>query len=147
VRSIFAIFLVLLMLGCASHRHEQSYIYTPPVVITFKSLQHTNNYSFAVFTMSNVSSESMWYDGEDKQHPACCLEYKSISYSGHSPGGDGLWGDAGLGRYELTPGQSCEFKVIREKFSEPFRVGVWLGQEINPSEVEDSIYWSAFVNP
>ncbi|MFZ0828465.1 MAG: hypothetical protein WAO02_13680 [Verrucomicrobiia bacterium] len=147
MRAITMFSLLLFMAGCASHHDEQPYVYTPPVVIALKSLQHTNDHSIAVFTMSNVGSWSMWYDGEGQDHPACCMEYKGMMYSGHSMGG--LWGDTGLGRYELAPGQSRDFIFGRKEFSGPFRVGVWLGEykDMDMKRLDDLIWWSAYVNP
>ena len=141
-----SVFLLLLVVaGCASHRDEHPYVYTPPIIVALKNLQHTNDNSIAVFTMSNVGSEPMWYDGEDQDHPACCMEYEGMMYSGHSPGD--FWGDAGLGRYELAPGQSVDFIFGRKDFSGPFRVGVWLGEEEDQKTMDDEIWWSAYITP
>jgi len=148
MRAIAMLSFFLFLAGCASH-HEQPYVYTPPVVIALKSLQHTNDHSIAVFTMSNVGSWSMWYTGEDQDHPAYCLEYKGMMYSLHTMSDcmGGFWGDTGLGRYELAPGQSRDFIVRRKEFSGPFRVGFWLGEYEDMKRLDDLIWWSAYINP
>src|SRR5882672_8096402 len=78
MRAVLAFISALAVVGCATEQREQPHAYSPPVVVTLKSLQHTNDYSVAVFTMKNVSSNPMWFDGEEREHPACCMEYKSM---------------------------------------------------------------------
>lgn len=142
MRSFALVSLLVLVVGCASHRPEQPYVYTPPVVIAFKSLQHAHGGFFAVFTMSNVGTEPMWYDGDDRERPPYCIEYKGIKYWEHSKNVSDM-----AGRYELAPGQSVDFRLWRREFSGPFRVGVWLGLEKDQKTMNDDIWWSGYVNP
>lgn len=143
--SLSAITLLLIFVGCATQRDTPPYVYTPPVVVSLASLCSTNGYSLAIFTFSNVSSAPMWYDGEGRESPACCMEYKSMPLAEHSPGF--YWGDTGLGRYKLSPGESGTFRVTRKQFSGPFRAGVWLCEEWDNRTANDSIYWSPYVTP
>ena len=137
---------LLLFEGCEAPRQSGVYNYSAPVVVTFMNLQHTNNSAVAFFMMKNVSDTPMWYSGEEREHPACCVEYKSMPLSSHSAGGS-LWGDTGLTRYKLGPGQSVVFGINRSEFSEPFRGGVWLSPELVNKTTIDLIYWSEFVSP
>jgi hypothetical protein len=145
-RAALTLIPILVFVGCSTERRVQSYIYSPPVVVTFHSLRRTNDSSIAAFEMTNVSREPMWFDGEAEDRPACCIEYKSMPVAEHSAGG-GLWGDAGLGRYQLGPGESREFHVVRSKFTGSFRAGVWLSSEADNKTQNDLIYWSDFVSP
>ena len=146
VRS-FAVFLLLLLVaGCASQsqRPEQPYVYIPPIVITFKSLQkHVGNVSMAVFTMTNVSTEPMWYDGDGRERPASCVQYKGRTYLGYD---EADFVSDMSDRYELAPGQSVDFIFVRQ-FLGPFRVGVWLGLEKDRKTMNDDVWWSDYVNP
>jgi hypothetical protein len=146
MRSIVAFTSTLILLGCAAQHPEQPYVYRPPVTVTLTSLRRTNNYFVAVFTVANVSSEPMWFDGEGRDNPACCIEYKNMPLAEHTPGGY-YWGDTGLGRYMLAPGESSLFNIRREQFSGPFRAGVWLSADPNNETQHDLIYWSNFVSP
>jgi hypothetical protein len=143
IASIFA----LVVLGCATQPQQQNYVYTPPVVVTLKALYRTNNYSVAVFTMKNISSEPMWYDGERRDHPPCCIQYRSVIQTEACPDMGEFWGDTGLMRYKLAPGEAGTFRVRRSQFLEPFRAGVWLSKEADNRTVNDSVYWSTLVSP
>lgn len=145
MRSLNTIILLVIFAGCAARRDTPPYVYTPPVVVSLVSLYSTNGYSLATFAFTNVSSVPMWYDGEGRESPACCIEYKIMPLAEHSPGT--YWGDTGLERYKLSPGESGTFRVTRKQFSGPFRGGVWLCEEMDNRTADDSIYWSPFITP
>ena len=148
MRAILAPIVALVLLGCATEERVKPYVYSPPVVVAFKSLQHTNGYYVAVFKMTNVSSEPMWFDGEIRHAPACCIEYKSVPVAEHSKGEMGYyWGDTGLSRYQLASGESMDFHIVRREFTGPFRAGVWLSAEADNKTMDDLIYWSDYVSP
>jgi hypothetical protein len=89
----------------------------------------------------------MWFDGEGMQHPGYTIENKSRPL-GEPVLSNGLfWGDLGLGRYKLGPGQSSTFTIWRHEFTEPFRVGVWLSPEADNKTFSDRAYWSEIVSP
>lgn len=139
--------LIVLAAGCAGHRQQEAYRYSPPVVVAVKSLQRSNDSFVAFCVMTNVSKEPMWFDGEGMQHPAYTIEYKSRPVF-EPVMSDGLfWGDTGLGRYKLAPAQSSTFTIRRHEFFEPFRVGVWLSPERDNKTFSDRVYWSETVSP
>ncbi len=106
---------------------------------------HASDASVAVFTATNVCTTTMWYAAEDAAHPAYCMEYQSVPVFEHSPGNN--WGDAGWEPRKLKPGESMSFAVRRERFSGPFRVGVWFWSEAEYDAKIQLIYWSEFVAP
>ena len=58
-----------------------------------------------------------------------------------------FWGDTGVGRYQLSPGQSSSFLVHESRLDEPFRVGVWLSPEADNRTFKEQVYWSEPFSP
>jgi hypothetical protein len=140
MRSLIATIPLLLIVGCATQPNLPPYVYTPPVVVSLTSLYRTNNFFVAVFTFTNISSNSMSYCGDDKGHPDFCFQYmgREPSFSNE---------DALNPSFQLSPGQSGTFFVRRKQFTGPFRAGIEMSGEFDPKIVPSQDYWSAYITP
>jgi hypothetical protein len=75
------------------------------------------------------------------------VESKSHPYREIEPVVGLYWGEFGVSRYLLSPDQSVTFLVRRNRFDEPFRVGVWLSPEEDNRSFNEQVYWSETYSP
>jgi hypothetical protein len=139
MRPHIAISLLLMLVGCTTQRDLPAYVYTPPVVVSLKSMYQTNNCSVLIFTFTNISSNSMSYGGYDREHPVYYYQFKNREPSSND-------GDEIVPSYQLAPGQSGTFQIkLEELHSVPFRAGMMMSEEYT-TDTSD-IYWSPYVTP
>jgi hypothetical protein len=147
MRLLLTMSLLLALAGCETQPRREVYSYSEPVRIILQGLRQDQDGWVAEFAIHNVSSESMWFDGEKKQLPSYCFQYKKLFFSEPVLSNGLFWGDQGLGRYRLGPGEKSTFRIRRSELSEPFRVGVWLSPEADNKTFPDLIYWSETISP
>src|SRR5215468_7667620 len=102
---------LLLFAGCATHRQRQAFTYTEPIVISFTSLEPTNDYCIASFLITNVSEAPFWFDSLSSGDPIYCVEWKGHFYGLPIPqNGDECTG--GGGAKLLPAGHARSFRVV-----------------------------------
>jgi hypothetical protein len=116
-------------------------------VVTIDKLYPKYDYWVAVCTMTNRSEYTLWFDGETRERPVYSVESKSHPYLEIEPMFPFNWGEFGADRYMLSPGQSVTFLVDRNRFEEPFRVGIWLSPEKDNKSFREQVYWSEIFFP
>jgi hypothetical protein len=137
---------ILLPVGCATRVPLEPHLYSSAIVVGLKSLRREDNPITATFAFTNVSSIPMWFDGETRRTPACCHGYQSQPLIDYDENGM-LWGDTGIARFKLAPGEWSQFTVRVLESGGPFRGGVWLCPEEDNKTMNDLLYWSDFVSP
>jgi len=133
--------------GCATHDHQRNLSgYSPPVIITLRSVQVTNDCHIASFEMKNVGDVDMWFDG-NKRGDADYFVQRQVSIDGwEGETDDG--GDCGMDRgfWRVAAGTSTTFRAyLRPRQQRPvrYRVGVRLYPSEFPTESTPRvIYWS-----
>jgi len=109
----------------------------------------TNGHYAATFSITNVSTEPLWFEGWRMNDPVYYLEWKSRAYLVPMPV-NGYDDAGGLRGWRLATGQGTTFSIMLERRPdtlEPFRVGVEVWPDGDYHQVPHWICWSETVTP
>jgi hypothetical protein len=137
--------------GCAMHdRGQNSVRYSPPIIITLRGIQVSNDCHIASFEIRNVSEEDMWFPGNRRGCADYCVQ-RELSIGGWDPEPTGSDCPMDSAMWRVAAGSSRFFPVYfwsRQQDSVRYRVGVWVYPSESPRpSAPEIVYWSEPISP